>query len=88
VEVIRQDAYCDRLEGAAFMRETVCLTQSIDLLDEQIARSVLKDDGEEKHATFNICSAIIRHGDLYHAKGRWARCALLTLHSLLTAPVC
>jgi hypothetical protein len=67
VEVIRQNANRDGLEGPTFANKAVGPSEAINFFDEKGAGSVGKDDREEKYTALYIGPAIVRHGALYHA---------------------
>jgi hypothetical protein len=68
VDVIRQDANGNRLKRTPVLNTSIDRSQAIDVFDQQIARSVGKNNREEKHAALYICTKIVRHGLSYHAK--------------------
>jgi hypothetical protein len=69
VYVIREDTDCDRLERMACLNGAVDLAETMDISDEQIARSVSEGNSKEEYATLDLGTAIPGHASRYHSVG-------------------
>jgi len=67
----RECAPDDRLRvptvQSTFLNDAAGLPQPIDFLDQQIARTVGKNDREKEDTAFEICATIVGHDASYHA---------------------
>jgi hypothetical protein len=64
VDMIRQDAYRDRIERTASLNSPIDLPKTINLLHKQIVRTFGKNDREEEDAAFEFGSTVLRHNEL------------------------
>jgi hypothetical protein len=62
--MIRQDANCDGLKWMAVLNRHVDSSQSIDLPDQEIARSVGEGYRKEKDPAIDFGTTISRHGGM------------------------
>jgi len=68
MNVIGQDANGDCFEWATFLNRPVGSPQAINLIYEQIARSIRESHREEEDAAFDSGPTILWHDVLYHAR--------------------
>ena len=80
MQVIGQDTDRDRLKWTSLLYRPVNLTQAINLIYQQVARSLSKNDREEEHVALG--ATVLRHDALYHARRWWARGEVAPLPTL------
>jgi len=73
VDVIGQDANGDSFKRAALLDRPIDLSQTVNLIQQQVARPFGENDREEEHAAFDFGSDVSRHDASYHEALWWAR---------------
>jgi hypothetical protein len=87
MNMVRQDANRHGFERSALLHRGVDAPQSLDMLNQQVARPIGERDGEEENSTFDASASVTGHrsGD----RDAWARRAksapLPTLHQIAPA---
>jgi hypothetical protein len=64
--MIRQDADGDGLERSALLNDAIKQPQAVNLVDEQVARSIGENDRKEECSPANFHAAILRHKKSYN----------------------
>ena len=73
VDVIGQDANGDSFKLATLLDCPIDLSQTVNLIEQQVARPFGENDREEECAAFDFGSYVSRHDASYHAALWWAR---------------
>jgi hypothetical protein len=60
--MIRQDANGNCFKRPTLSYSSVSAPQAVNLLNQQIARTVVKDDREEEDTALDLRATIVRHG--------------------------
>jgi hypothetical protein len=60
--MIRQDTDRDRLKRAALLNRSIDTSQTINVLHQQVVRSLGENDREEKYTPFDLGSDVSGHG--------------------------
>src|SRR5258707_10907518 len=62
--MIGQDADSDGLERSAFLNGSIGQSQTVNMVDQQMARSIGDNDRKEEGASADFRSSILRHREL------------------------
>jgi hypothetical protein len=84
--MVGQNTDRDGLERAILLNGSIDTSESFDLIDQQIAPAVGKDDGEKEHAAFDLRSEIFGHNCSYVIGPWWARQRIAHPHAPLALP--
>src|SRR5437588_7729012 len=73
MDMVGQNTDRYRFERTAFLSSPIDLSKTVNLLHEQIARTVGEDNREKENASFGFGSNVARHDASYHEPQWWAR---------------